>query len=74
MGQVARPSQRLHGSWATELSEDPAPMPSLKDRPGDRVKVRDTELTAGDSRERYREKIARITLDSKVQFVGLLDR
>ncbi len=49
-------------------------MPSLKDRPGDRVKVRDTELTAGDSRERYREKIARITLDSKVQFVGLLDR
>ncbi|HEX6625930.1 MAG TPA: HAMP domain-containing sensor histidine kinase, partial [Pyrinomonadaceae bacterium] len=37
------------------------------------VKVRGTELVAGDSRERYREKIARITLDSMVQFVGLLD-
>src|SRR5690242_6971063 len=39
----------------------------------DRVKVRNTELSPTDSRERYREKIARITLDSMVQFVGLLD-
>ena len=35
--------------------------------------VRGTELQADDTRERYREKIARITLDSMVQFVGLLD-
>jgi PAS domain S-box-containing protein len=37
------------------------------------VNVRGTELLASDTRERYREKIARITLDSMVQFVGLLD-
>jgi PAS domain S-box-containing protein len=37
------------------------------------VNVRGTELSAGDTRERYRQKIARITLDSMVQFVGLLD-
>ncbi len=37
------------------------------------VNVRGTELLAGDTRERYRQKIARITLDSMVQFVGLLD-
>ncbi len=35
--------------------------------------VRGTELSAADSRENYRQKIARITLDSMVQFVGLLD-
>jgi PAS domain S-box-containing protein len=37
------------------------------------VNVRGTQLLAGDTREHYREKIARITLDSMVQFVGLLD-
>jgi PAS domain S-box-containing protein len=37
------------------------------------VKVRGTELLAGDTREQYRQKLARITLDSMVQFVGLLD-
>ncbi len=37
------------------------------------VNVRGTELLAGDTREQYRQKIARITLDSMVQFVGLLD-
>src|SRR6187455_1286304 len=35
--------------------------------------VRGTELSASDTPERYREKIARITLDAMVQFVGLLD-
>ena len=35
--------------------------------------VRGTELLANDTRERYRQKIARIALDSMVQFVGLLD-
>src|SRR6202795_5266380 len=37
------------------------------------VDVRGTELLAGDARDQYRQKIARITLDSMVQFVGLLD-
>ncbi len=37
------------------------------------VKVCGTELLDSDSREIYRQKIARITLDSMVQFVGLLD-
>ena len=37
------------------------------------INVRGTELLAGDTRDRYRQKLARITLDSMVQFVGLLD-
>jgi PAS domain S-box-containing protein len=37
------------------------------------LNVRGTELLASDTRERYRQKLARITLDSMVQFVGLLD-
>jgi len=37
------------------------------------VSVHGTKLCDDDTRERYREKIARITLDSMVQFVGLLD-
>ena len=37
------------------------------------VKVRETEILATDTRQQYREKIARITLDAMVQFVGLLD-
>src|SRR6476469_7322012 len=37
------------------------------------INVRGTELLAGDTREQYRQKLARITLDSMVQFVGLLD-
>ena len=37
------------------------------------VKVRGTELLASDTREWHRQKLARITLDSMVQFVGLLD-
>ena len=46
-------------------------MPNQKtDRP---IVVRGTEIHASDTRQRYREKIARITLDSMVQFVGLLD-
>ncbi len=39
----------------------------------DRLSVRGTTLLASDSREQYRQKIGRITLDSMVQFVGLLD-
>jgi len=37
------------------------------------VHLRDTQIVASDTRERYRQKTARITLDSMVQFVGLLD-
>jgi PAS domain S-box-containing protein len=37
------------------------------------VNIRGTELLESDTRERYRQKLARITLDSMVQFVGLLD-
>src|SRR5580704_17713971 len=40
---------------------------------GNFVDVRGTELSASDTREQYRQKIARIALDSMVQFVGLLD-
>src|SRR5436190_23942252 len=39
----------------------------------DLVSVRETDLSEGETRERYREKLARITLDSMVQFVDLLD-
>src|SRR5215208_2963750 len=38
-----------------------------------RLVVRGTEILASEPRQRTREKIARITLDSMVQFVGLLD-
>jgi len=37
------------------------------------TKVRGTELLASDTREQYRQKLARIMLDSMVQFVVLLD-
>jgi PAS domain S-box-containing protein len=43
----------------------------LRERPS--VKVRETEILSTDNRQQYREKIARITLDAMVQFVGLLD-
>ena len=45
--------------------QHPPPEPSRK--------VHGTEILATDTRQQYREKIARITLDSMVQFVGLLD-
>ena len=43
------------------------------DRPASGISVRGTEILAGEAPQRYREKIARVTLDSMVQFVGLLD-
>src|SRR3984957_8560176 len=43
-----------------------APRPNL-------INVRGTELSAADTREHYRQKIDRVTLDSMVQFVGPLD-
>jgi adenylate cyclase len=41
--------------------------------PHDLVNVLGTEISADDSRDLHRQKIARITLDAMVQFVGLLD-
>src|SRR5688500_4938979 len=37
------------------------------------VVVRGTEILSTDPVQQYRQKIARVTLDSMVQFVGLLD-
>ncbi len=49
-------------------------MPTSPVSPSDHpFKVRSTEILASDTREVYRQKLARITLDSMVQFVGLLD-
>src|ERR1700748_2229085 len=48
-------------------------MTTKSSMPVDLVSVGGTELLASDTRDRYRQKIARITLDSMVQFVGLLD-
>jgi PAS domain S-box-containing protein len=48
-------------------------MTSKSSNPVKLVNVRGTELLASDTRDQYRQKIARITLDSMVQFVGLLD-
>jgi PAS domain S-box-containing protein len=41
--------------------------------PANLVNVRGTQLLSDDTLERHRQKLARITLDSMVQFVGLLD-
>ena len=45
----------------------------MSERADNRIVVHGTELVPSDARQRYREKIARITLDSMIQFVGLLD-
>src|SRR5580704_9102059 len=45
----------------------------LSAMPADPLTVRGTALLAEDTPEAYRQKLARITLDSMVQFVGLLD-
>ena len=46
---------------------------STQDLSAKSASVLGTELLASDTREQYRQKLARITLDSMVQFVGLLD-
>ncbi len=48
-------------------------MPINPSRAINPIRVNGTELLASDSAEQYRKKLARITLDSMVQFVGLLD-
>lgn len=42
-------------------------------QPGVSISVRQVELSAGDSPQRHREKLARIVLDEMFQFVALLD-
>lgn len=49
---------------------EPTTVPAV---PVNFVNVHGTELLASDTREQYRQKLARITLDSMVRFVGLLD-
>ena len=58
--------QHRRGRKHAPMTINPSTTPNL-------VNVRGTELLAGDTREQYRQKLARITLDSMVQFVGLLD-
>jgi PAS domain S-box-containing protein len=48
-------------------------MSTKQNMPVNLVNMRGSELLASDSREVYRQKMARIMLDSMVQFVGLLD-
>jgi len=46
-------------------------MPTKPDSPS-LINVRGIGMLAGDTCEQYRQKLARITLDSMVQFVGPL--
>src|SRR4051812_45754316 len=55
------------------MGTDNVALPMPPDHTPRPLVVRGTEVLPTDSRQRYREKIARITLDSMVQFVGLLD-
>ncbi|MEA2753937.1 MAG: hypothetical protein QOJ54_226 [Aliidongia sp.] len=48
-------------------------MTTTPSMPASVAKVCGAELLAGDTREHYRQKLARIMVDSMVQFVGLLD-
>ena len=67
---------RLDGSLESPGLMKPArPEPAAETETGRErfVNVRGTELLPSDTPERYRQKIARIALDSMVQFVGLLD-
>src|SRR6476659_5762381 len=69
---------RRHSSCVRNRSRgDRAPLCRESRMPFDHlakgISVRGTEIRASEARHRYREKIARVTLDSMVQFVGLLD-
>ena len=59
----------------TDVDEKVVPLVMTPQRPSLvlSAKVHGTEILATDTRQQHREKIARITLDSMVQFVGLLD-
>jgi PAS domain S-box-containing protein len=48
-------------------------MPSEPLTRADLALIHDLQISAGEPKERYRERIARIVLDSMVEFVGLLD-
>ena len=69
MDELSRERRAVDNSGVATKNADRMPVDDAS-RP---ITVRGTEIVATDSRQRYREKIARITLDSMVQFVGLLD-
>ena len=62
--RARRPSASQNLRELTHMSRDSAPPPLV---------VHGTAIVPSDTRQQYREKIARVTLDSMVQFVGLLD-
>src|SRR5580658_2594130 len=70
---LLRTIETLVNNGARGVRPDPSHITLRPSIPVNLVNVRGTELLASDTRERYRQKIARITLDSMVQFVGLLD-
>jgi PAS domain S-box-containing protein len=61
----ARYSKHGRKVWSEMTTKPPTPLSPIN--------VRDTRLLSSDTREQYRQKLARITLDAMVQFVGLLD-
>jgi len=65
--------QELNGSGANAVYRTPAAIATVDTSGGRRIAVRGIELAPDDIRQRHREKIARITVDSMVQFVALLD-
>jgi PAS domain S-box-containing protein len=78
--QKSRISQELLGAIDALLKDDAGKIGQKRSQgkgdsapPGPVVNARNAEFLASDTREEYRRKIARITLDSMVQFVGLLD-
>jgi PAS domain S-box-containing protein len=70
---LLRTIETLVNNGARGVRPDPSHITLRPSIPVNLVNVRGTELLASDTRERYRQKLARITLDSMVQFVGLLD-
>jgi PAS domain S-box-containing protein len=65
--------QELNGGGADAVYNASAPIAAVETSGTRRIAVRGIELVPDDIRQRYREKIARITIDSMVQFVALLD-
>ena len=65
--------QELNGGSADAVYRTPAAIATVETSGDHRIAVRGIELAPDDIRQRHREKIARITLDSMVQFVALLD-
>jgi PAS domain S-box-containing protein len=65
--------QKLNGGGADAVNNASAAIVTVDANGTRRITVRGIELVPDETRQRYREKTARITLDSMIQFVGLLD-